>query len=154
MADPLLDLTTLIEQPTIKIDGVQYPILHPDQLGVLDFQRLSIMAGSVSALMKKSGDEITDEDVAELTRIIEDLTDRIMVGVPAEKRTGLTESQRLEVAEVFMTLPRAQSRKTRKKKSMTPSQAQIDEMRKQTRSAGSRPRSDASDSTAEARPDG
>ncbi len=142
MADPLLDLTTLIEQPTIKIDGVQYEILHPDQLGVLDFQRLSTMAGSVSALMKRSGDEIDDKAAAELTTIIEDLTDRIMVGVPAENRAKLTESQRLAVAEVFMTLPRAQTRRTRRKNS------------KASRSAGSKPRSDASGSTAEARTDG
>ncbi len=143
MADSLLDLKTLIEQPTIKIDGVQYEILHPDQLGVLDFQRLSTMAGGVSALMKKSPDEITDGDAAELTGIINDLTDRIMVGVPDDMRAKLTESQRLAVAEVFMTLPRAQSRKARKTRSQ-----------KASRSGGSRPRSDASGSTAEVRPDG
>jgi hypothetical protein len=101
------------------------------------------MARGISALMKKSADEISDDDAAEVTKIITGLTDRIMVGVPADQRASLTESQRLAVAEVFMTLPRAQSRKTRKKKSQ-----------KASRSAGSRPQSDASGSMAEARPDG
>lgn len=113
MADHLLDLTTLIEQPTIKINGVTHEILHPDQLGVLDFQRLSTMAGRVSALMKST--EPSDSDAAELTKVIEDLTDRIMVGVPADVRTKLTEAQRLAVAEVFMMLPRVQSRKAQRR---------------------------------------
>ena len=135
MADHLLDLTTLIEQPTIRINKTVYEILHPDQLGVLDFQRLSTMAGRVSALMKSS--DATDDETAELTKIIEDLTDRIMVGVPADVRANLTESQRLAVAEVFMMLPRVHTLTTRRK----PKAAK--------RSAGSRPRSDAKHSTAE-----
>ncbi len=143
MADHLLDLMTLIEQPTIKINGVTHEILHPDQLGVLDFQRLSTMAGRVSVLMKTP--EPSDADAEELTAIIKNLTDRIMVGVPADVRAKLTEAQRLAVAEVFMTLPRVQSRKARRRQAMK---------EQKPSSAGSKPQSGASDSSAEARPDG
>ena len=138
MAAPLIELTTLIEQPTIKINGELYEILHPDQLGVIDFQRLASMGSKVSALLKKS--EPDDADAAELNTIIVDLTDRIMVSIPADVRDKLTESQRIAVAEVFMTLPRVQTRATRKRtkaEKATPS-----------RSDGSKPRSDASGSTA------
>lgn len=143
MADHLLNLTTLIEQPTIRINKVTHEILHPDQLGVLDFQRLSKMAGRVSELMKV-GDP-TDADADELTKIIEDLTDRIMVGVPPEVRAKLTEAQRLAVAEVFMTLPRVQSRQALRA---------MKSKKTANRSGGSRPRSGASGSTAEAPTDG
>ena len=140
MADHLLDLTTLIEQPTIRINKTVYEILHPDQLGVLDFQRLSTMAGRVSALMKSS--DATDDETAELTKIIEDLTDRIMVGVPPDVRATLTESQRLAVAEVFMTLPRVKAETTRKAGN-NPS-----------RSTGAKRRPGSSDSTAAIPPAG
>ncbi len=139
MADSLLDLTTLIEQPTIRINDVTHEILHPDQLGVLDFQRLSTMAGRVSVLMKTP--EPSDADAEELTAIIKNLTDRIMVGVPADVRDRLTEAQRLAVAEVFMTLPRVQSRKTRRK--ANPKAAT-------SGSGGSKPRSGARGSMVEA----
>ena len=140
MAKPLLDLTTLIEQPTIKINGTTHEIMHPDQLGVIDFQRLSIMAGRVSDLMKKSSHDDSDADA--LTSVITDLTDRIMVGVPAEVRAKLTESQRLAVAEVFMTLPRVKAKTTRKAAS-NPS-----------RSTGAKRRPGSSDSTAATPPAG
>ncbi len=139
--ESLLDLKTLIEQPTIKVDGSQYEILHPDQLGILDFQRLSTMAVRLNTLGKKS--DTSDDEAAELVTIIEDLTDRIMVGVPADVRAKLTEAQRLAVAEVFMTIPRAQTRTTRKKR-----RAQA------SRSGGSRSRSGAKGSTAATRSDG
>ena len=139
MAGHLLDLTTLIEQPTIKINKVTYEILHPDQLGVLDFQRLSTMAGTVSALMKKLKPNAAD--AVELTKCIRDLTDRIMFGVPEDVRAKLTESQRLAVAEVFMKVPRVQNRKTRGKA-------------KANRSDGSRPPSDAKLSSVETHTDG
>jgi hypothetical protein len=137
MATDLLDLTTLIEQPTIRINKVSYEILHPDQLGVLDFQRLATMAGSISALTKKR--KITDEDAVEVSAVIKDLTDRIMRDIPAEVRDGLTESQRLAVAEVFMMLPRATGRMRKRNIRVKP---------KANSSDGSKPPSDASDSTA------
>ncbi len=143
MAAPLIELTTLIEQPTIKIDGNLYPILHPEQLGVIDFQRLAFMGAKVAELLKK--DEPDDADAAELNMIIGDLTDRIMVSVPAEVRNKLSETQRIAVAEVFMTLPRDQ---TRAKKKQTPI------AKDPNRSAGSKLRSGASGSTAGARSDG
>ena len=135
MAESLLDLTTLIEQPTIKINGELYEILHPDQLGVIDFQRLASMGSKVADLLKKS--EPDDDDAAQLNTIIVDLTDRIMPRIPLDVRAQLTESQRLLVAEVFMTLPRVQTRKRTQAKTKEP-----------IRLDGSKQRSDASVSTA------
>ena len=142
MAGHLLDITTLIEQPTIKINGTTHEILHPDQLGVIDFHRLSIMAGRVSDLMKKSSYDDSDADA--LTAVIVDLTDRIMDGIPADVRAKLTESQRLAVAEVFMMLPRVKTKATRKAASNP----------KASRSIGAKPRRGSSDSTAATPPAG
>ncbi len=143
MAD-LLNIETLIEQPTISINGQRYRILHPDQLGILDFQRLATMAGRVSEFMAKP--DIDDFDAAELSQIIADLTDRIMVDISEDVRALLTESQRLAVAEVFMMLPMAQTRRPKAK----PKAAK----RKRKGSAGSKPRSDANGSTAATPPAG
>ena len=138
MAAPLIELTTLIEQPTIKINGELYEILHPDQLGVIDFQRLASMGSKVADLLKKS--EPDDADAAQLNTIIIDLTDRIMPRIPLDVRAKLTESQRLLVAEVFMMLPRVQTRTARKRtKAKTKEPIRLD---------GSKQRSDASVSTA------
>lgn len=144
MADNLLDLTTLIEQPTISIDGVQYEILHPDQLSIVDAHHLQSMALRIEKITKQP--DIDDDGAADLSAMVIDLSDRIMIGVPPEIRAKLTEAQRLVVAEVFMTIPRAQSRATRRKaKAAKP---------KANRSVGSKPRSGASGSMAEALTDG
>ena len=140
MAAPLIELTTLIEQPTISINKKLYEILHPDQLGVIDFQRLVSMGSKVSALLKKSDPDAAD--AAELTEIINNLTDQIMSGVPTDVRSMLTEAQRIEVAEVFMMLPRAQTRRATKKAKAEKANA------KAPRSAGSKQRSGARSSTA------
>ncbi len=144
MADSLLDLTTLIEQPTISINGTQYPILHPDQLGVIDFQRLATMAGRVGELMQKS--DLDDDAAADLSQIIADLTNRIMVDIPDDLRAKLTEAQRLAVAEVFMMLPRARTRRPKAK----PKAAKA----RRKGSAGSKRRSGANGSTAATPPAG
>ncbi len=144
MADHLLDITTLIDQPTIKIDGEQYDILHPDQLGILDFQRLSAMAERLAALTSKT--DVSECEAAELVKIITNLTDRIMNGVPGDVRAKLTEGQRIAVAEVFMRIPGVRNRMPRKEKGAAKPKA--------SRSGGPRRRSGAKDSTAEARPDG
>ncbi len=140
MADHLLDLTTLIEQPTIKINGVVYQILHPDQLGILEFQRLSAMAGRVSELMKK--DEHDDEDDEVLAKIIDKLTNRIMNVVPADVRGSLTQTQKLAVAEVFMMLPKVRMPTPRKAGKTAKAKAT-------NRSDGSRLQYDAKRSSAE-----
>lgn len=103
MAEPILDLNTLVERPKIKIDGEVYEILSPEELSVVDHQRFGIWGRRIDALMAKP--KTTAAEQKELAQILGDLTDRILVGVPEELREKLSDTHRLEVAEVFIRLP-------------------------------------------------
>ncbi len=137
MADtPILSLETLIKRPLIEIDGERYEILSPDELSVVDFQRLSYEGTRISGITG-GGKKLTLKEEKELTTLIVSLSDRIMVdgpkGVPQEVRDKLSEAHRLVIAEGFMSLPwwlklRAEA--------------------KQTLSTGAKPPADSKDSTA------
>lgn len=103
---PILDLDTLIERPRIAIDGVSYEILSPDEISVIDFQRFAIWGQRIDMLMSEAvAGDAPEESEAELTRLIINLTDRIMVGVPEEVRDKLGEPHRMMIAEAFTRLP-------------------------------------------------
>lgn len=103
MADPVLDIATLITRPQIKVDDELHEILSPDELSVVDYQRFAAWGRRIDKLM--AADTITTAQQKQLTQILTDLTDRIMVGVPEEIRAKLKDSHRFAVAEVFTRLP-------------------------------------------------
>lgn len=103
----LLDLNTLIERPRVRIDGTSYEILSPDELSILQSEGLARDAGRLERLART--DPPTVEAEAELLALVIDLSDRIMVGVPAAVRKRLSEQQRLQIIEVFV-LPRLHAR--------------------------------------------
>jgi len=102
-ATPLLDLETLIKRPKIAIDGELYEILSPDELTVVDHHRFAAWGKRIDALMAKK--DLTKAQEKELGKIVVDLGDRIMVGVPEALRAKLSDAQRMAVAEVFTRLP-------------------------------------------------
>lgn len=104
MADkPILELSTLIERPKITIDGTLYDILSPDELSIITFQRFGYWAQRIGEIM--GAGEIKPKQEAELSRLIVELTDRVMIDVPQEVRDRLGDSQRMQIAEVFILLP-------------------------------------------------
>ena len=105
MADdkPILELSTLIERPKITIDGKLYEILSPDELSIVTFQRFGYWAQRIGEIMGEG--KIKPKLEAELSRLIVELTDRVMVDVPKEVRDKLGDSQRMQIAEVFIQLP-------------------------------------------------
>lgn len=100
---PVLDLQTLIERPRIAIDGAPYEILSPDEVSVLDHQRLAAWGRRYDALMAQAS--LSDAERDELARLVRDISDTIMVGVPEAVRARLSDAQRLQVVEVFTALP-------------------------------------------------
>ncbi len=100
---PLLDLKTLVERPTIAIDGELYEILSPDELSIVDCHRFAAWGNRIDALMAKKA--LTKSEKKELGKILGDLSDKIMAGVPEALRAKLTDPQRMAVAEVFTRLP-------------------------------------------------
>lgn len=96
--EPLLDLNTLIERPTIAIDGERYEILSSDELSLLDTQRFERWGRQIEALAKD------DDKADELNALVAKVSDRIMVGVPDELRSKLSNAHRLRVIAVFTGL--------------------------------------------------
>ncbi|KKK65964.1 hypothetical protein LCGC14_2968830, partial [marine sediment metagenome] len=84
---PLLDLKTLVERPTIAIDGELYEILSPDELSIVDCHRFAAWGNRIDALMAKKA--LTKSEKKELGKILGDLSDKIMAGVPEALRAKL-----------------------------------------------------------------
>lgn len=98
MAEPILDLATLIERPTIDIDGTRYEILSPDELSVLDNRRFGLWAQQLEALQQ--GDAL-DPELAELVTTI---ARKVLVGVPGDVFDRLSGTHRIAVVELFTGL--------------------------------------------------
>lgn len=107
---PVLDMQTLVERPTIALNGEEYEILSPQELSVVDYHRFERMGRSIDRLHAKS--KLTKKEEERLTGLVAELSDRIMVGVPDEVRASLKDSHRLAVIEAFTNLPLAQTMAT------------------------------------------
>ncbi|MBW8638999.1 hypothetical protein K1W69_17515 [Hoeflea sp. WL0058] len=99
---PLLDLNTLIERPTIRIDGKAYEILSPEELSILDSQRFERWGRKIEALAKTANEN--DDDADELTTLIDTVTSKIAIGVPEDVRARLTNAHKDQVISVFTGL--------------------------------------------------
>lgn len=102
MAEPLLNLDTLIERPSISIDGARYEIVSPEELPVITSYRLASRGRRFDKLMAL--EQLSEHQDKELGAIVRELSDIIMAPVPEQARIKLTEAQRLSVIEVFTTL--------------------------------------------------
>jgi len=103
METPVLDLATLVERPTIAIDGCRYEILSHDELTAVDLHLFEAAGRRIEALM--GSEELPEADQEALRRLIVKTSERVMVGVPPEVAAKLSDTQRLAVLEVFTQLP-------------------------------------------------
>lgn len=97
---PLLDLETLIERPKITIDGEPYEIVSPDELSVIEIQRLASLGRKLDNLLRQDGEAQPNQ----LTKALELLTATIMAPVPADIRGKLSDGHKRAVIEVFTML--------------------------------------------------
>ena len=98
--EPLLRLDTLIERPSIEIDGARYEILTPDELSVLDTHRIGQMGRRIEELAKDESPEASAEQQELVTR----LSRQVAVGVPDEIFDTLTGAHRWAIVDVFTAL--------------------------------------------------
>jgi acid phosphatase family membrane protein YuiD len=103
MADPILDLSTLVDRPKIRIDGTLYELRSPDELSVLDSQRLTSAGKRIDALAGAS-DPAGEDDSGELAGLIDDVTRRVLVEIPETVFESLSQIQKLSICEVFTGL--------------------------------------------------
>ncbi|MEO9612636.1 MAG: hypothetical protein ABJG86_09715 [Nitratireductor sp.] len=95
---PLLDLDTLIERPTIRVDGKTYELRSPDELSIFDSQYYSAKGREIEKLAA-AGDAID-----ELTALIEKLAGQIILGMPETVFNALSQAHKLSIVEVFTGL--------------------------------------------------
>lgn len=99
-AGPLLDLSTLIERPVIRIDGIGYEILSPDEISIIDGHRLGVWGRRINVLA-----ESDDADAeAELEQLIDKVARKVAVGVPGEVFAKLSGANKQAIADVFTGL--------------------------------------------------
>ena len=98
MTETILDLATLIERPTIDIDGTRYEMLSPDELSVLDNRRFGLWAQRLDALQQQDGLD------PELEALVTMMARKVLVGVPDDVFAKLTGTHLISVVEVFTGL--------------------------------------------------
>lgn len=96
----LLDLSTLIERPRIKINDVLFEILSPDEISIIDGHRLGVWGRRINVLAEADGE---DGD-AELEELIDKVARKVAVGVPPEVFAQLTGAHKQAIADVFTGL--------------------------------------------------
>lgn len=98
MADPILDLTTLVTRPRVDIDGEAYEMLSPGELSIIENHRFALWGQQLQQL-------VADENKGdELTKLVDQLAHKVLVGVPDEVYQKLHGIQRFEVVEAFTVL--------------------------------------------------
>lgn len=102
MADPMIELSTLIERPVIEIDGETHELTAPDELTIMQSARIAALGRKLDVLMKTENPQPQDQKALE--KVLEELTGLIMAPVPHEVRSRLAEAHQLAVIEVFTTL--------------------------------------------------
>lgn len=97
---PLLDLTTLITRPTIKIDGEIFEILSPDEVSIIDSHRFGLWGRRIQALADLEGEDAEKE----LAELVSKVARKVAVGVPDEAFAKLPGAHRQAISDVFTGL--------------------------------------------------
>lgn len=102
MGAPVLNLSTLVERPRIMINDQLYELASPDELSVVDHQRLHSKGRHIERLMAK--DSLDPIEETELTVQVKEASDIVLRYVPEEVRRGLADTQRIQVLDCFSML--------------------------------------------------
>lgn len=98
--EPLLNLSTLIERPRIRIDAALFEILSPDEISIIDGHRLGSWGRRINVLAEMDGDEAE----AELSELIGKVARKVAVGVPDDVFAQLSGAHKQAIADVFTGL--------------------------------------------------
>lgn len=98
---PLLDLDTLLERPLIKIDGVSYELITPDEFTVVEHRRLFKLGQRVEAIEAK--DDPTEADCEEHDKLLTAICQKVLVA-PADLIASLSLAQRAAIVLAFSQL--------------------------------------------------
>lgn len=100
--DQILDLSTKIVRPQIKVDDVNYDLMLPTDMALQDVLWLQKAGGHIDQLQKKLAKEDYNEAVAEeLERTLHRFAGLILKAVPEEVRAKLTDTQLMAVVDAY-----------------------------------------------------
>lgn len=94
---PILDLDTLFDRPTVRIDGKLYELWSPDELSVFDSQYFTRAGREIEELAK-------GDDVEGLAALIGKVCRRCLVEIPDEVFGKLSPPQKTAIVEAFSGL--------------------------------------------------
>lgn len=97
-ADPILDLSTLIQRPPIRVDGVIYHLKSSDELTLLESMQFTTWGNK----LKELGE--APDKVAELKALVDDVAWAAISDMPKAVFKKLKTVQRMQVVEVFTGL--------------------------------------------------
>lgn len=99
-----LSISTRRVRPTVKIDGVDYQLVCPEDLEVKDALWLEKTGPKINRLANQLRDGEYDEETAEqLGREVLHVSDIVLGEVPAEVRQRLTQMQKLMVIQTYIS---------------------------------------------------
>ena len=102
MADAKLDLSTQIDRPIVRIDGEEYEMFSPHEMTLVQIHNIQSQGRMLESLMSK--DQLSDNERKKLTGIGDTLLSAIMVDIPEEVRSRLTDIMKLRLVTVFTRL--------------------------------------------------
>lgn len=102
MAEPLVSLNTFLERKVVAIDGQPYELLNPEELSVLDYNRVGRKSLRLHELLQRD-DELTAEEVAEEKKLLDFVVRAILVA-PDAVHARLTDTHRLVLMNLFSKL--------------------------------------------------
>jgi hypothetical protein len=95
---PLLDLSTLIERPVIRVDGANYQLKSPEELTLLESQQFTTWGAEIEKLAKDG------TAVEELDMLVSVVARATLTDMPGDVFGRLSPSQRMAIVEVFTAL--------------------------------------------------
>lgn len=104
--EPVLDLNTLVERSTIRIDGKLYELKNAGELSLLDYQRVVRCGVEIRDKLKRDEDaELSDAEVTAGSKSLDSLC-RLILVAPTEVHDRLQDGHRIAIMKVFTGLQR------------------------------------------------
>ena len=104
MAEPVLNLDTLVERRVVVIDGKHYELKNPDEVSLLDYHRIWYKGRELDAAFAKPN--LTMDEIGALAKNIDELC-RFLLDAPDAVHARLHESHKMKVIQVFTSLQHA-----------------------------------------------
>lgn len=111
MPTPLLELSTL-ERPTILIDGREYELMRPDDLGLRDLMRIRRLQSQLAKWQAMDEDALSDEDLDQAAGLLDTLCRMLLPETPAEVYARLSDGHKGQIVQAFTRLARPRATAT------------------------------------------